>query len=125
MALKELVTAFGKVKVEHTKFEHCGIMHVQHENGDNEITQDAIPLSQEQKADVSVGADDGLHGQYLALQGAIGWAANTRHDVAVYIGALQRHQQAPKIQDVINLNKVLKWIKRKACVIRFKLSCRR
>ena len=29
---KELVTAFGKVKVEHTKFEHCGIMHVQHEN---------------------------------------------------------------------------------------------
>ena len=40
--------------------------------------------------------------------------------MAVYIGALQRHQQAPKIQDVINLNKVSKWIKRKACVIRFK-----
>ena len=40
--------------------------------------------------------------------------------MAVYFGALQRHQQAPKIQDVINLHKVLKWMKRKACVIRFK-----
>ena len=72
-------------------------MHVQNEDGSIEITQDhyiselkAIPLTQEQKADVSVGADDTLHGQFLALQGALGWAANTRHDVAVYICALQR-----------------------------------
>ena len=121
---EDLVKAFGKVTKEHTKFEHCGIMHVQNEDGSIEITQDhyiselkAIPLTQEQKADVSVGADDTLHGQFLALQGALGWAANTRHDVAVYIGALQRNQQAPKIQDVINLNKVLKWVKRKKCTV--------
>ena len=48
------MTALGKVKVEHTKFEHCDIMHVQHDNGDIDITQDhyvselkAIPLSQD------------------------------------------------------------------------------
>ena len=70
-------------------------MHVQHADNSIEITQDhyveelkTIPLTSEQKMDVEIGADDTLHGQFLALQGALGWAANTRHDVAVYIGAL-------------------------------------
>eukprot|EP00959_Pyramimonas_sp_CCMP1952_P179952 3763107-Pyramimonas_sp.AAC.1 len=29
------------------------------------------------------------------------------------------HQKAPTITDVINLNRVLKWVKRMPCVIRF------
>eukprot|EP00959_Pyramimonas_sp_CCMP1952_P179621 3755541-Pyramimonas_sp.AAC.1 len=59
--------------------------------------------------------DDVLHGHFLALQGGLGWAVNARHDIAVYVGALQRHQKAPAIMDVINLNRVLKWVKRKPC----------
>ena len=36
----DLVKCFGKVAKEHTKFEHCGIIHVQNEDGCIEITQD-------------------------------------------------------------------------------------
>ena len=40
--------------------------------------------------------------------------------MAVYNGAVQRHQQSPTIRDVINLNKILKWVRRKKCVIVFR-----
>jgi hypothetical protein len=40
-------------------------------------------------------------------------------DVAVYIGALQRHRQQPTVGDIIRLNRVLKLAKRKPCVVRF------
>eukprot|EP00959_Pyramimonas_sp_CCMP1952_P202204 4228175-Pyramimonas_sp.AAC.1 len=107
-------------------FEHCGIQHKQLDDGSITITQDhyikelkPIPLTAEQRSSPGDVVGDALHGHFLALEGGLEWAVNTRHDIAVYVGALQRHQRAPTIMDVINLNRVLRWAKRKHCVIRF------
>ena len=94
-----LVSEFGKVSQDYKKFEHCGIMHEQHDDFTISITQDhyikelkpiVVPMEMRKKPEQIV--DDALHAHFLALQGALGWCLNTRHDIAVYVGALQRHE---------------------------------
>ena len=122
-----LTKEFQKITKNETKFEHCGIMHCQNEDGSVTMTQDhyikdlkPIPLTKEQRQNEMDTVDDTLHAQYLALQGGLGWTVNTRHDVAVYIGALQRRQKAPRVLDVIRLNQVLKFVKKRKCYLLFK-----
>ena len=124
--VKQLEAAFGKVKVQRRVFEHCGVMHTQAEDGSVELTQDhyvkelkPIPLLKELRLDPSLGLSDALHNEFLTLLGGVGWTLNTRHDCAVYAGPLQRAQQHPCIQDVISLNRIVKWMRRKPCVIKF------
>ena len=66
-----------------------------------------------------IGCDDWLHAQYISLLGGVGWMAQFRGDVAVYICSLQRVAKGPLIQHVVLLNRVLKWMKRKPVVLLF------
>ncbi|CAK0801215.1 unnamed protein product, partial [Prorocentrum cordatum] len=85
----QLKSKFGKIAVQEREFEHCGIQYKQLDDGSITITQD----------------------HYIKELKPIPLTAEQKSspdDVA-----------APTIMDVINLNRVLKWVKRKPCVIRF------
>jgi hypothetical protein len=55
-----------------------------------------------------------MHQDYISVVGGVGWLAQYRLDAAVYIGALQRASHSPTIGHVINLNRLLKWLRRKS-----------
>ena len=44
----------------------------------------------------------------------------TRIDVAIFIGALQRKLQNPSVEDILNLNRVLRYVKAKPLAMNFK-----
>ena len=78
-----------------------------------------IALTREQRKMPEQGCSDTLNAAYMTLLGGVGLTLNTRHDVAVYCGPLLRAQQTPHVKHVIMLNRVVKWIRRKSCVITF------
>ena len=61
-----------------------------------------------------------LHALYWSVLGAIAFAILTRPDIAVFVTALQRHQQAPKVIHVKRLNAVVRWAQRNPKAIEFK-----
>ena len=127
--LEQLEALFGKLKTQHDEFEHCGIMHTQSASdagGEIVITQDhyvrelkPIPLTKEQRVKDEEGCNDALHSAFLTLLGGVGWTLLTRSDIAVYTTALQRVQHGPCIKHVVKLNRVLRWMRRKPCKIKF------
>ena len=108
-------------------FEHCGLMHKQCvETGTVILSMDhyiqelkAVPLSQEQKGMLHVGVDDATHSSFISLLGGMGWLVQIRLDVMVYIGALQRVAHHPTYEHVVRLNRVLKWVRRKAVTVKY------
>ena len=54
------------------------------------------------------------HAAYMSLLGGIAWVVNTRAEVAIFVGALQRVAKSPKYIDMRTLNTVLKFIKKRA-----------
>jgi hypothetical protein len=64
-----------------------------------------------------------MHAKYLSLLGGLSWLIQTRLDIAVYVQALQRASQSPRVEHLIRLNKVTKWCKRtKAKILYVKLT---
>ena len=49
---------------------------------------------------------------YRSLLGGVAWVKQTRLDIAVYVGSLQRKLQQPCVLDVQNLNRLLRFIKK-------------
>eukprot|EP00971_Amphidinium_carterae_P299790 5956413-Amphidinium_carterae.1 len=64
--------------------------------------------------------DSVMHSLYMSLLGAVAWLTLTRPDILVYVGRLQRCASCPCLRDVRQLNTVVKWVKRKACVTTYK-----
>jgi hypothetical protein len=60
------------------------------------------------------------HSVFRSLLGGVAWLAQTRPDVAIYISCLQRHMDKPTAKDVFDLNRVLKYIKRKPLIITYR-----
>ena len=107
----------GKLKTERKDFEHCGIKHEQRDDMSILIHQNhyvdqlsPIPLDKNETLDKSCSLQDAA--AYMSLLGGVAWVVNTRTDIAIFVGALQRVAKSPKYVDIKRLNIVLKFLKR-------------
>jgi hypothetical protein len=82
-------------------FEHCGIMHVQHDNiitlhQDHYVRQlhtlDMVGIDANQPTQA---LNSKQHAAYLSLLGGLSWLVQTRMDIAVYVCSLQRAAKHP------------------------------
>ncbi|CAE8682255.1 unnamed protein product [Polarella glacialis] len=130
--IASLEKRFDKLKLEKGNFEHCGIVHAQDPQDfsiamhQNHYIAQLRPMADDECRRMAPDAlvDQATHAVYMSLLGGVAWLIQTRPDVACYVSALQRRLQAPRAKDVIALNRVLKYLKRKPLVIRYrKISC--
>ena len=56
----------------------------------------------------------------MSLRGGIAWVVNTRAEVAIFVGALQRVAKSPKYIDMKRFSTVLKFLKKHAVATLFK-----
>jgi hypothetical protein len=122
-----LESKYGKLVTHYPPFEHCGVMHsVDDKTGDITMSQDHYILQLRPIADASVSAmkSDAPVGQelisaYMSLLGGVAWLAQTRADILCFVGYLQRHAKAPNASHVLELNKLLKYLKRTKASVRY------
>ena len=129
--LKSLEEVLGPLKVKsafNSSFEHCGIMHLQDSSFTVTIHQDHY-CAQLRPADVSeidvsrplVLLNAVQTAVYLSLLGALSWLSQTRSDIMIYVQSLQRDAKSPRVEHLLRLNKITKWVRRKPCSIRYEL----
>jgi hypothetical protein len=118
--LQELTARFGELKVQWNEFEHCGLMYKQLDDFSVQICQDHYVLGLKPvdmtavdctKTDVALTKLQ--HSDYLSLLGGLSWLSQSRLDVAIYVQALQRAAKSPNIGNLLRLNLVTKWVRRK------------
>ena len=118
--LQQIEKVFGKLKIEWNNFTNCGVRHVQ-DVSTKEVTLDQILYISGIKIithdDLRTKSAESLctpevHQSYWSVLGAIAFAALTRPDIGVFISALQRHSQTPKIIHAKRLNAVVRWAQR-------------
>jgi len=63
---------------------------------------------------------EALASLYRSLLGAIAYLSLTHVNVHVFISAMQRHGQAPEVQHVRRLNKLLRWVQRHPTKLHYK-----
>ena len=128
--LSVLERHFGPLKDKHyDSFEHGGIMHRQFSDFSIECSMDHYleQLRPIVHADLGKKDDDEtttkeLHVQFMSLRGGVSWVCMCRADGIVYVGYLQRCsdcEKPPTYGNIISLNKLLKWLKRQKCVLRY------
>ena len=125
--VKALEEKFDAMKIEQDNFEHLGVMHRLHDDGSRTLSQEnyvkelrPIPEAELKLMPSEDAVNDQINSQYMSLLGGLAWVVQTRPDIAVFISALQRRLQKPRVQDVLNLNRVLKYVKLKPIVLTFK-----
>ena len=117
--LEDLTRAFGKLKVEHDNFIHCGLKHEKISDGYQVhqshyaeqlrcIDTSSLDLAQPDKL-----LSEELRSAYLSLLGGLSWLIQTRLDIAIYVCALQRAASKATTGQVLKLNKLTKWVRRK------------
>ena len=57
---------------------------------------------------------------YMSLLGGVAWMVLTRSDISVYVQALQRRAQTPRVEDCKRLNVVCRYIKRRPRGLRYR-----
>ena len=125
--IRGLEKEFDQLKVENDCFEHLGLKHSLESDGTRVLSQqhyiaelrpipDADLKLMQPEAEVS----PEIARLYMSLLGGVAWTTQTRPDVAVFVSALQRRLKAPRVQDVANLNRVLKYLKLKPLCLRYK-----
>ena len=121
-----LESSFGKLTRCKRKFEHTGVWHEQMPNGDIHTSQDHYVKQLRMISLDAAGPDeeacnDVNHVQaYWSLLGAVAWTLVVRADIAVFVGHLQRHAHAPRWVHLKQLNTLLRWLKRRGCVLVYK-----
>ena len=127
--LAALTKEFGQLTVQEKELEHCGIIHEQQDDGSIEIHQNhyAAQIRPLSNTHFREHADDEVltkadHQTFRRMLGAATWLTQTRHDVAVYIAALQRVAEpgTARYNHLQKLNRVMKWVKRRPFKIRYK-----
>ena len=120
VALKQLEQAFYALKIERDAFEHLGLRHKLLGDGSRSVDQQAyvselrpIPEAELKLCGSEQIATDTQKQQFMSLVGGLAWVVQTRPDVAVFVAALQRRLKEPKVQDLLNANRVLKYLKAK------------
>ena len=118
--LEELTSRFGTLKVQWNQFEHCGLIYEQHTDFSISVSQNHYVLGLKPVDMTAVDASKGdlplttaQHSDYLSLLGGLAWLSQTRLDVCIYVQALQRAAQKPVVANLIRLNCVVKWVRRK------------
>ena len=56
---------------------------------------------------------------YMSLLGGLAWTVQTRLDIAVFVAALQRKLKAPTGQDIIDLNRVVRYVQNNPAKLKF------
>ena len=115
----------GTLKKESGSFEHCGIMHRQLDNGDivihqNHYTPNLMALNIPKEAKLESFCGDTDIAAYMSLLGGVAWVVNTRAEIAIFVGALQRVAKTPKYKDMKRLNTVLRFMKKHPMETTFK-----
>jgi hypothetical protein len=120
--------AVGKVTILKDNFEHCGIKHETSEKAitmhQNHYVAQLRPINEgllgEHKDDEDVnGFSPELGTLFMSLLGGLAWLVLTRLDICIYVQAMQRHAQAPRVSDVRKLNRLLRWVQRRPAGIVF------
>ena len=126
-AIKVLEQAFDALKIEKNNFDHLGLRHRLHSDGSRTVDQKhyveelrPIPEGSLRIKNANDGVDETVSHQFMSLLGGIAWTVQTRMDAAVFVSALQRRLKAPRVQDVLNLNRVLKYLKLKPLELRYR-----
>ena len=109
------------LKVKKEEFRFCGKNLIQ-KNGNIEIDQidaiegiDYMQLTKERRQQVNAPLTATEVSQFRALIGQLGWVARqSRPDVMVNVSMAAQSMGAPKIRDVIQLNKTVKMLKESA-----------
>ena len=111
---------FDELKTATDNFEHLGLKHTKNEDGTRQVSQDHYVSELKHvpegglKSNLDEPVNDAVRTKFSSLLGGLAWVTQTRLDVAVFVAALQRKLKAPtNRRDVINLNRVLSYIKRK------------
>ena len=118
--LEELTARFGALKVQWNKFEHCGLIYEQFSDFSIAVSQNhytlglkPIDMTAVDATKIEVALTTSQHSDYLSLLGGLSWLSQTRLDVAIYVQALQRAAQKPLVANLIRINSVTKWVRRK------------
>ena len=119
-AISILESAFDALTIERDNFDHLGLRHKLHEDGSRSVDQNhyVAELKPIPQADLKLkGSTERVSAevahQFMSLLGGIAWVVQTRPDAAVFVSALQRRLKEPCVQDIININRVLKYLKLK------------
>jgi len=116
---EKLEAQFGKLKAPTNNVTNCGVRHQQ------DPTTKVVTLDQEEYIEAlkAVHSED-LHNAadtplthagwtiYLSVLGAVAFTTLTRHDVAVYVAALQRAAHKATTIHLKRLNALVRWMKR-------------
>ena len=118
--IKLLTEHFDELKLEKDNFEHLGLRHELHSDGSRSVNQEhyvselAFIHEEGCKSRPTELVDETLKSQYLSLSGGVAWVVQTRPDIAIFVSTLQlRKLQAPCGKDVMNLSRVLAYVKRR------------
>jgi len=117
--LAHLEKEFGTLKKQFSNFECIGIMHVQDARSceiwthQHHYLLQLRPISEDSyvMADGNGPVTETTHSAYRSLLGGIAWLTQTMIAISVYVAALQRSAKAPTINDIRNLNRLLRWIR--------------
>jgi hypothetical protein len=119
--LQKLTAEFGVLKTSWNTFEHCGLkyerdmasntlsIHQNHYAAQLKLFDPVVLAMPSQTPLPTLAA-----AQFLSLLGAVAWLIQARIEVAIYFCALQRSAKAPRVEHAQRLNKVTKWVKRRA-----------
>ena len=118
--IKHLEAAFGTSDVTRGTFTNCGVRHRQNPDtkaittDQTEYIKDIKTINHPDMRNVESDADcsEAVHKLYMSLVGAVACCLITRLDVAVYVVALQRFLQKPKIIHIKRLNTVVRYMQR-------------
>ncbi|CAJ1446370.1 unnamed protein product [Effrenium voratum] len=118
IVIAKLEDRFESMKVEKGNFTHLGLKHETSADGMVTISQEhyirELRLIPEEELKLQpkeqlVGPD--YHKYYMSLLGGVAWTTQTRMDIIVYVSALQRKLQSPVVEDLLKLNRLVRYIK--------------
>jgi hypothetical protein len=120
-----LTKQFGSLTEKCNTFEHCGLLHSR--QGMSVIMSQSHYIKQLKLIDIITYDTNKPEAaltpvqltQFQSLLGAVAWVCQTRADIAVYTQALQRNAHCAKVGHVLKLNKLVRWMRRKECVLRY------
>ena len=125
--IRKLESHFDALKLEKENFLHLGLQHTTLKDGSISVSQThyinelrEIPEDKLKLQDKQEPADDEFKQYFMSLLGGLAWCVQTRIDIAIFVGALQRKLQNPSVEDVLNLNRVLRYVKVKPLAMHFK-----
>ena len=119
-----LTSSFDELKIETNNFEHLGLKHTLEQDGSRTLSQEHYISELKFIPEADCRNDNPLSlelkSQFMSLLGGVAWTVQTRPDIAVFTAALQRKLQSPVGRDVIHLNRVLAYLKRKPLKFTYK-----